>query len=102
LSPLSIDSPRFLITIGRHEEALVILRRLHGTQGDDNGPVVAQEYQAIVTMESHSKDHDDSWSALFSTKANFKRTFTAGFVTFFYAWTGCVLTNIGSWDVLTT
>ncbi|EXJ77399.1 hypothetical protein A1O3_09625 [Capronia epimyces CBS 606.96] len=83
------ESPRFLISKGRTEEA----RRLfvkHHAGGDESSPMVAFEISEIQKAISHEKTihSETSYLDLVRTKANRKRTLIAVIVGFYGTWAG--------------
>ncbi|KAI8149331.1 general substrate transporter [Fennellomyces sp. T-0311] len=80
-------SPRWLISKGRKEEALAVLANLHAG-GDQNAPVVVEEYNEIVQqIELERKVAITSYLELFSVK-NRRRMVLGIFIQIFQQFTG--------------
>ncbi|KAM0748240.1 general substrate transporter [Meredithblackwellia eburnea MCA 4105] len=66
------ESPRWLISKNRNEEALTILARLHAN-GDKEDELVVNEFQEIETAIALERQNSTSWASLFATSANRRR-----------------------------
>ncbi|KAJ2963793.1 hypothetical protein NQZ79_g1213 [Umbelopsis isabellina] len=104
------ESPRWLISRQREEQALQILAKLHGN-GDVNSELVQFEYKEIVeTLRLEELAAKRSWLEIVRTPGNRKRAFLVLAVGFFSQWSGNglvsyyinkVLTSIGITDANT-
>lgn len=73
LLPMTPESPRWLISKDRHEEALQILAILHGN-GDAEHPLVQAEYHEITSALSYEKSLPaQSFKSLISPSPNLRR-----------------------------
>ncbi|KAF5363898.1 hypothetical protein D9756_000210 [Leucocoprinus leucothites] len=83
------ESPRWLIAVGRNDEAMQILAKYHG-DGDENAPLVKlewKEYKEAVKLDASDKRWYD-WSELFNTRNARYRTFMLLLMAFFGQWSG--------------
>ena len=82
------ESPRFLISKDRHEEALAILIKYHA-EGDASSVFVAAEYHQIrETIRREKESSRRPWAELVSTSVNRRRVFIAICVGTFSQWSG--------------
>jgi hypothetical protein len=82
------ESPRWLISKDRSEEAWDILVKYHG-EGDPNSEIVKAEYaemKATIAMDLESKKR--TWMELVTSKGNLKRCALVAFIGLFSQWSG--------------
>ncbi|EKD14454.1 uncharacterized protein L3040_001068 [Drepanopeziza brunnea f. sp. 'multigermtubi'] len=83
------ESPRYLISIERHEEARAFLVKYHA-EGDESSALAAFEYEEInrnIQMEREFAK-TTSYKQMLATRPNRKRTFITLFVGIFSQWCG--------------
>ncbi|KAF7290931.1 MFS domain-containing protein [Mycena chlorophos] len=83
------ESPRWLISVGRREEAVAILAKYHGS-GDANSPLVQlelREFDEAIKLDASDKRWWD-YSGLFNTPSARYRTFMMTLMGVFGQWSG--------------
>ncbi|KAF6838426.1 major myo-inositol transporter iolT [Colletotrichum plurivorum] len=103
------ESPRWLISKDRHEEALEILVKYHGEGDPDSAFVAAEFFQIRETLRLEKEASTQPWRELFTGKTNVRRVTVAFCVGLFSQWAGnglvsyylsLVLSTIGITDRL--
>ena len=83
------ESPRWLISKDRREEALAILARYHAN-GDENDELVQFEYREIceaIDYENSLEQHS-GWASFFATRGAIHRLLICILVGFMIQWAG--------------
>ncbi|KAH7313705.1 lactose permease [Stachybotrys elegans] len=85
------ESPRYLISHDRDDEAFAILTKYHA-EGDANSPIVQAEMAQIrATIKLEMENSRQSWWEMFATKAMRKRVLIALFLGLFTQMSGNTL-----------
>jgi MFS family permease len=82
------ESPRWLVSRDRSDEAFEILVAYHG-EGDRDSPLVAAEFAEIqATVRNEMENSKRRWVELLQTPGNRRRTLIAACVGMFSQWSG--------------
>jgi sugar porter (SP) family MFS transporter len=83
------ESPRWLVSKGRNEQALKVLAYYHA-DGDDQDPLVQYEYEEIKAAIELDRQVAESvgWKTLFATPGNRRRMRIILALAFFSQWSG--------------
>jgi sugar porter (SP) family MFS transporter len=85
------ESPRWLVSQDRDEEALAVLTKYHA-EGDSTSPLVHAEMAQIrSTIKLEMEHSSNSWSDLFATPGMRRRALIAGFLGLFTQMSGNTL-----------
>lgn len=96
------ESPHWLISRDRHDEALAILIKYHGEGDADSAFVAAEFLQIRETLRLEKEASSRPWRELFTTKANIRRVLVAFCVGLFSQWAGNGLVSYYLAKVLAT
>lgn len=80
------ESPRWLVHVGRVEEAKAIITKYHGG-GDENDPLVVTQIAEIQIAIEAAKE-GVTWKALLTRKTNLHRLFIVVVMTLMALWCG--------------
>lgn len=85
------ESPRYLISKDRYEEAFEILTKYHA-EGDRNSVIVKAELAQIEqTIKMELEESKQSWMDMFRTAGMRRRLFISAFLGLFTQWSGNTL-----------
>ncbi|CAI7643805.1 MFS sugar transporter [Penicillium manginii] len=94
------ESPRYLISKDRHEEAFEILTKYHA-EGDRNSVIVKAELAQIEhTIKMELEESKQSWLDMFRTAGMRRRLFISAFLGLFTQWSGNTLISYYLSDLL--
>lgn len=92
-SRLLPESPRYLISKDRRDEALEILTTYHA-EGDRNSVIVKAEMSQIEqAIQLELEESKQSWLDMFRTSGMRRRLFISAFLGLFTQWSGNTLTS---------
>ncbi|CDZ97669.1 hexose transporter [Phaffia rhodozyma] len=82
------ESPRWLVSKGRHADAQRVLARYHTDNNNEQDPLVEFEMAEITQSLELEKQNSTSWASLTATKGNRKRLRIVIAIAFFSQWSG--------------
>ncbi len=94
------ESPRWLVTKDRSEEAYDILVKYHGEGDRDSDFVRAEMAQMQTTIRIELEASKKSWLSVFSTAGMRRRVFLSSFLGLFTQWSGNTLISYYLGDLL--
>jgi sugar porter (SP) family MFS transporter len=66
------ESPRWLMSVGKEEESVAALARLHAN-GDTKDNLVLAEAAELKAALAHEREVETGWASLFTNRKNFRR-----------------------------
>jgi cyanate permease len=84
------ESPRFLSLVGRNEEALQVIKRIHHDPSDPHDSAAHAEYVQIVKQVDFERQQNSSYIQMFKKPSWRKRSLIALFLMFATQSTGCL------------
>ncbi|KAL2846430.1 general substrate transporter [Aspergillus pseudoustus] len=94
------ESPRYLISKDRRDEAAAILTKYHA-EGDRDSVIVRAELAQIErTIKIELEESKQTWGDMFRTAGMRRRLFISGFLGLFTQWSGNTLTSYYLSDLL--
>ncbi|PLB35976.1 putative MFS sugar transporter [Aspergillus candidus] len=94
------ESPRYLISRDRREEAFDILTKYHAEGDRDSVFVKAEMAQIERTIQIELQDAKQTWGDMFGTAGMRRRLFITAFLGLFTQWSGNTLTSYYLSDLL--
>lgn len=85
------ESPRWLCSKDRHEEAFEILVKYHAEGDHDSAFVKAEMVQIKSTLEIEMEGAKESWLDIFKQAGMRRRLFISAFLGLFTQWSGNTL-----------
>jgi sugar porter (SP) family MFS transporter len=95
------DSPRWLVSLDRSEEAFAILVKYHGEGDVDSEFVKAEFAQITATIQLEKEAGSTAWRNLIKTSGMRRRMFISAFLGLFTQWSGNTLISYYLSDILT-
>lgn len=95
------DSPRWLVSRDRSEEAFAILVKYHGEDDADSEFVKAEFAQVQATIQLEKSSGTTTWVNLIQTAGMRRRMFISAFLGLFTQWSGNTLISYYLSDILT-
>ncbi|GME37215.1 hypothetical protein GTA08_BOTSDO03736 [Neofusicoccum parvum] len=100
MSPWLPFSPRWLLAVGRQDEALSVIKRLHRTKGDEHSAIASREFYQMrkqLELDHQIRAATDSGPfAILKTKANRRRAYVGFSLLFMNQMTGVlIIANYG-------